>query len=213
MPVELTLSKAMDVALVPGRSVAFCRGSCEVAPRFAEPFPVDHGRLVFDGTLVPCFGIWHGLESGQRARLAAQVRLPRLRGPGDFVLELLPAGERRRMVIARIPGAATLEEASAAVARTLQHRGGSFAHLLGRDRIGPYDGVRVPVVRALVTDGATSVLIDVGGGGPEQPVPERVRRGRGDAYQRGVQCAGPFVLWVSEPDCLDPQLVAWIARP
>jgi hypothetical protein len=213
MAVDLTLTNTLATALEPGRSMAFCRGTCEVAPRFREPFPVDRGRLTFNGSPVPCFGIWHGIPSEQRARLAAQVRLPRQRGPQDFVLELLPADDRRRIAIARTPEVVSLKEASDAVVRALRHGGGWTSRLLRRDRVGPYDGVRAPVVRAFVAERGTRVRIDVGSGGPELPVPDPIRLGRGDAYQRGVQCDGPFILWVGEPHSLDPQLVAWIARP
>ena len=213
MTVELALVASMDVALEPrNRSIAFCARTLEVAPRFAEPFPVDPARLWFDGVVVPCFGIWGGLESGQRARLAAQVRVLRLRGADDFVAELLPANPGQRIVVARTTNAATLAEANAFVVRALRRRGGTLSRWLGRDRLAAWGGVRIPVLQALVEPGSTRLAIELGADGPEQPVPEWVVLGRGDLYSPYVLCNGPFVLWVGERGSLEPQLVAWIGR-
>lgn len=213
MPVGLTSVASMDVSLEPrNRSIAFCARTCEVAPRFAEPFPVDLAGLLFDGAVVPCFGIWNGLESGQRSRLAAQLRLRRLGSIDDYVLELLPENTRQRIAVARTTKAATLAEANAFVVRALRPGGGGLGRLLGRDRLGELDGVRIPVLQALVEDGPTRLAIELGSGGPEEPVPEWVTQGRADAYQRYVLCSRPFVVWVGEPGTLVPQLVAWIGR-
>ena len=213
MTVELTLVASMDVALEPrSRSIAFCPRTCEVAPRFAEPFPVDPARLMFDDTVVPCFGMWHGLESGQRARLAAQVRVLRYGGVDDFMVELLHQNPGQRIVVARIPEAATLAEASAMVVRALRNRAAALRRRLGRDRLAALGGVRIPVLQALVELGSTRLAIELGTGGPEQPVPEWVILGRADGYAPFILCNGSFVLWVGEPGSLVPRLVAWIGR-
>lgn len=211
MPVDLVLVSSMDGILEPGPGVAYCTLSCSVVPRFAEPFPIDRTRLVFDGAPVPCFGVWHGLAPDQRARLAAELRLLRVRSPADFVVELLSVEAGRRIVIARIPGAITLAAASATIERALRSPGGAIGRLLGRDRLGPLDGVRLPVVQATATDGARTVEVDIGSGGPEQPVPASITLGRGDAYRRSIECNGPFYLWVGDSRSLQPQLVARIA--
>ncbi len=85
--------------------------------------------VAFTALALQCFASGHSVPSTYGCRDSA--------GRGDFDLEVLPAGELRRIAIAQIPGAVTLEAASAAVAGTLRHRGGFSGQLLGRDRMGP----------------------------------------------------------------------------
>jgi hypothetical protein len=212
--IELLAVESLEApAFTDGPGLVFCPEAGGIEPRFPEPFPVDPSRLLFGETVVPCFGIWNGLDPGRRARLAGQVRLPRWRGADDFVLELLLPAADVRLAVARVPGAGTLADASARIARELKSGHARIRRWLRRDRLHGQDGLRLPVVRARAGTGGFRITVVLGADGPEEPVPERILLGRADAYRRCVECGGPFFLWAGDRRSLSPRLVAHILRP
>ncbi len=82
---------------------------------FARPFETVEGGVPFAGTegRLPAWGINSGERRGTDA-LAAQVRLLHRappEGPDAFVLEFTPKGGEDRILLALVPGAATLADA------------------------------------------------------------------------------------------------------
>ncbi|MBN1337641.1 MAG: hypothetical protein JXB39_16940 [Deltaproteobacteria bacterium] len=211
---DLVLVNRPDTPLdLQGSSVAWCGEDVRVDPRFAVPFPRDPRGAWFDGAVVPCFGIWNGLDPTRRARLAAQVRVLRYRDAGDCVVELLPEPGTARLAIARVDGATTLSEAGARVARALRHGQGVLGRLLGRERLRPTDGLRIPVVEASGRSADRTLSIRLGVDGPLDPVPAAVTEGRADVYEQNLVYGGPFVVWSGDRRSLAPTAIAWIARP
>jgi hypothetical protein len=213
MPIDFTRVTSLDARLGPDdASLAWRSGRTSFSPRFAEPFPVDPGGLLYRGTVVPCLGIWNGLDPARRARLAGQVRLLRYQDPADFLVELLPERTGERFALGILPGARTLADASAIIAQAMRTRGGRVRRWLGFDRLGPREGVRIPVIAGRLGDTDGDALVELGTSSPIDPVPEWITLGRADAYRRNLLCHAPFFVWVGEAGSLEPRLVARIGR-
>jgi hypothetical protein len=217
VPVVLTAVVDPDVPIScePGTpGIAYVPGAAPSAPVFAELFPVDPAGLVFGGATAPCFGIWHGIDPARRARLSAQVRVLRWQGPQDLIVELLPAGAAERIVIARLPAPTTLAAAADEIARAVRGADRALDRWMRSRRLDADDGLRLPVVRAIVPaiGDRGAARIELGVDGPAEPVPERVTLGRGDAYRRLIAVGGPFLLWVGTRASAPPILAAWIVE-
>lgn len=122
---------------------------------FREPFLVDEeeGLFFFGGNAggtaraqVVGFGLWPEEGTSNWEARAAQISVGHYASPSDWVVEIATKSEQDRLLIGRIPGVVTLREAAAHLRANAPEGRSFFSRLLGKQRFGRADVLRVPVL-------------------------------------------------------------------
>lgn len=202
---------ALDEALGgPRTNAVFAAVSFEMVSDRVRDFPRDEEGLLFDGVVLPCFGLWRGIDGPRRDALAARVKVHRHRGPRDFAFELLDPRDERRVVLAHFP-ASTLGEAAQGVTARLAEGVGRWGRWRRRDRVGPDDVLRVPPLHLVLDDDVGSIAVRLDTEAEAEPPPQGLTQGRGEMYDRYFQLNEPFIVWIGRGT--DMSLVAWLGAP
>ena len=195
----------LDEALRSDENLVWTPQPLHCAPRFAAGFPRRDEGVLFGRRVLPCFGVWAGLDPAVRSQLVEQLDPLWHHGPGDFGVALL--ADEREVIVGRLPACKTLGEASNRLARARAATNSWWRRLVRRE-FGSDDVLKIPELDAATVDG--EVTLRLNGEAPLEP-PEALTLGRGETYRRYFVCDGPFVVWVGRGD--EVELVAWLPAP